>query len=343
MVEDVTVEQFVAEVMRGDVTPIDVRSPGEFAEGTVPGSYNIPLFDNQERHDIGTIYKQQSIEAAKARGVEIVAAKLPTMMRELQSIPGRKAIFCWRGGMRSKTAATLLSILEGKVYRVKGGYRAYRQWVVRSIETFEWKPRLIVINGYTGTGKTKILRSLQQEGYPVMDLESIAAHRGSIFGGIGLAAHNQRTFDALLLQSCLQLQNQPYVIMEAESRRIGKAVMPEFLSQAKATAQHWIIQLPLEERVSNILADYEPHLYGSEIMSAFERIERKIHTPAATAIRTYLQQEDYAAATRLLLEYYYDSRYAHVIAEYDVLTTHIIAQSTEDAQRQIKSYLNAQQ
>jgi tRNA 2-selenouridine synthase len=342
LVEDITVEQFVAEVMNGDVTPIDVRSPGEFAEGTVPGSYNIPLFDNQERHEIGTIYKQQSIEAAKARGVEIVAAKLPAMIRELQSIPGRKAIFCWRGGMRSKTAATLLSILAGKVYRVQGGFRAYRQWVVQTIETFEWKPRLIVINGYTGTGKTKILRSLQAQGYPVIDLESIAAHRGSIFGGIGLAAHNQRTFDALLIQSCLRLQTHPYVLMEAESRRVGKVVIPEFLYAAKAKAQQLIIHLPMEQRVSNILADYEPHLYSEAVMSAFERIERKIHTPAATAIRTYLQQEDYAAATRLLLEYYYDPRYAHVIAEYDVQRTNIVAQSAEDAQMQIMSFLDSQ-
>ena len=339
MVEDITVEQFVALLAKGDITPIDVRSPGEFVEGTVPGSVNVPLFDDEERKEIGIIYKQTSVAAAKERGLELVAAKLPSYIRELQSLPGRKAMFCWRGGMRSKTSATLLSLLEGKVYRVQGGIRAYRRWVVETLRTWEWTTPLVVLNGYTGTGKTKLLRSLHAKGYPVLDLERLAAHRGSIFGGVGLEPHNQRTFDALLAHELMRLRRSPYVLMEAESRRVGKAVLPEFLVEAKERAPQLFLELPTEVRVENILADYEPFRFKAECMEAFRHIERKIHTPAARDIRDALERDAFADAVRLLLEYYYDPRYEHTISEYNAERIHLRARTMQEAEERIEAYV----
>jgi len=339
LVEDITVEQFVELLGRGDLTPIDVRSPGEFAEGTVPGSVNVPLFDNEERARIGTIYKQQSVEAAKEAGLEIVSAKLPAFIRELQGQPGRKAFFCWRGGMRSKTASTLYSILGGRVYRVQGGIRAYRRWVVETLQSYELKQPLLVLNGYTGTGKTNILRSLHAKGYPVLDLEGLAAHRGSIFGGVGLEPHNQRTFDSLLVHELIRLRHSPYILMEAESRRVGKAVLPEFLVDAKERAPQLFLELPMEARVTNIVSDYEPERFKAQCVEAFERIERKIHTPAARDIRDALARDDFREAVRGLLEYYYDPRYEHTISEYGAERTVIRAATTMEAERKIESYV----
>ncbi len=339
MVEDIDVEQLIDWMTQEQVAVIDVRSPREYSEGTVPGSWNIPLFGDAERSEIGTIYKQQSIEAAKDRGLEIVSAKLPSFIRELQAIPKRKVFFCWRGGMRSKTAATLYSLLSGKVYRLRGGYRAYRRWIVQTMATYQWKPALIVVNGYTGTGKTKIIRSLHDQGYPVLDLEQLAGHRGSIFGGVGLKAQNQRTFDALLMHECIRLQNSPYVIMEAESRRIGKIVLPDFLMEAKSKSPQLVIRLPIDVRVASIIEDYEPHRFPAECMEAFRHIERKIHTPAATTIRDSLVQGEYAEATRLLLLHYYDPRYEFKLSEHSSESLVLDADSISQAEAKVKDYI----
>ncbi len=339
MVEDIDVEQLIDWMMQQQVEVIDVRSPQEYSEGTVPGSWNIPLFNDAERGEIGTIYKQQSIEAAKDRGLEIVSAKLPHFIRELQAIPKRKVFFCWRGGMRSKTAATLHSLLSGKVYRLKGGYRAYRRWVVQTTASYEWKPTLIVINGYTGTGKTKILRSLHHQGYPVLDLEQLAGHRGSIFGGVGLKPQNQRTFDALLVHECIRLQHSPYVIMEAESRRIGKIVLPDFLIEARNKSSQLFIRLPLDVRVASIIEDYEPHRFALECMEAFRHIERKIHTPAAASIRASLLHGEYAEATRLLLLHYYDPRYEFKISEHSSERIVLDADSISHVETKVKDFI----
>src|SRR5690606_11198772 len=128
-------------------------------------------------------------------------------------IPGKKAVFCWRGGMRSKTTATVLSLMDIHAYRIAGGYRAYRQWVVQQLEELTL-PEAIVIHGNTGSGKTALLRRLKEKGYPVLDLEGMAGHRGSIFGQIGLRAHNQKTFDSLLVDELLRYRESPYVLLE---------------------------------------------------------------------------------------------------------------------------------
>lgn len=339
MIEDISVEQFVELLGRGDVTPIDVRSPGEFGEGTIPGSVNVPIFDDDERRQIGIIYKQQSVEAAKERGLEIVSAKLPGFIRELQALPGRKAMFCWRGGMRSKTSAMLLSILAGRVYRVQGGIRAYRKWIVETLEHYELTQPLIVLNGYTGTGKTNLLRSLHRKGYPVLDLEGLAAHRGSIFGGVGLEPNNQRTFDSLLVHELIRLRNSPYILMEAESRRVGKAVLPPFLVEAKEKAPQLFLELPTQVRVNNIIGDYEPQRFKEQCVEAFKRIERKIHTPAAKVIDQALENDDFAVAVELLLEQYYDPRYEHTISEYGAERTVVRAASMQEAEMKIEAYL----
>ena len=154
MFQDITVEEW--RTLREDkkATTIDVRSPSEFAAATIPGSLNIPLFDDAERAEIGTIYKQVSVEAAKQRGLEIVSAKLPTFIRSFAEVPGPKTVFCWRGGMRSKTTATVLSLMGIRAARLTGGYRAYRQWVVDRLATIDYKPRAYVLHGNTGCGKT---------------------------------------------------------------------------------------------------------------------------------------------------------------------------------------------
>ncbi|MBE1441160.1 tRNA 2-selenouridine(34) synthase MnmH [Paenibacillus sp. OAS669] len=337
MFQDITVEELLEQ--KKDLTLIDVRSPGEYRDFTIPGSMNIPLLDDAERAEIGTIYKQVSFQAAKDRGLEIISAKLPKLIKQFEEIDSRKAVFCWRGGMRSRTTATVLSLMGIRVYRLAGGIRSYRQWVVKSLEHFELKPQMIVINGYTGTGKTTLLHRLAEQGIPVLDIEGLAGHRGSIFGQIGLKPNNQKTFEALLLQDLLRYNYRPFIVMEAESKRIGKAVMPDFLVQAKDKGIQLHLDMPMEARIRHIVEDYDPAAHKEECLTAFERIRRRLHTPIAAEIERALIMNQYAAAVALLLEHYYDPRYEHSGEKHVNDFIHLPVENPEDAVQKVTSFL----
>jgi tRNA 2-selenouridine synthase len=311
MFRDLTLDDLFALQEKGPHTFVDVRSPMEFKEATIPGSINIPVFDDQERAEIGTLYKQVGQEVAKERGLEIISKKLPNFIHAFKQIQTPMTVFCWRGGMRSKTAATVLDLMGIHTNRLSGGIRTFRQWVVHELEKEEFPPNFIVLNGFTGTGKTEILKRLADNGYPVIDFEYIAGHRGSIFGQIGLEPSNQKKFDSLLVQELIRFKNESYVFIEGESRRIGKVSLPHFLYDKKETGQQIVIHLPIEERVKVILAEYEPWKNPECFKEAFQLINKRLHTPIAKQIETHLDNGEYELVTELLLEHYYDPRYKH--------------------------------
>ncbi|MFD1953604.1 tRNA 2-selenouridine(34) synthase MnmH [Paenibacillus thailandensis] len=340
MFQDIALDEWMKLRENGELTTIDVRSPSEFKEATIPGSLNIPFFNDEERAEIGTIYKQVSVEAAKERGLEIVSGKLPSFIKQFAGLAGKKAVFCWRGGMRSRTTATVLSLMDIHVYRITGGYRAYRQWVVEQLQSMDFAPSAVVLHGNTGTGKTAILRRLEEKGAPVLDLEAMAGHRGSIFGEIGLNSHNQKMFDALLMEKLLAYRQAPYVLLEAESRRIGKAVLPDLIMRKKETGLHIRIELPIEERVRQIIGDYRPWEHPDACKSAFKRIKDRIHTPVAAEIESCLNQDKYERAVELLLSYYYDPKYSHASSQYCEQPAHVIrADSVDEAAAAVESIL----
>ncbi|MBN6186041.1 tRNA 2-selenouridine(34) synthase MnmH [Aneurinibacillus sp. BA2021] len=340
MFQDRTVQELLEHHKQGQLVLVDVRSPAEFKEATIPGSINIPLFTNEERAEIGTLYKQVSAEAAKERGLEIVSGKMPSFIRTFQQYDSPLAVFCWRGGMRSKTAATLLSLMGLPVSRLLGGVRAYRKWVVERLEQYEFQPQAIVIGGNTGCGKTHILHELQKQGYPVVDLEAAAGHRGSIFGGIGAAPHNQKWFDALLLDQLDRVNQAPYAVMEAESKRIGRVLLPDFLVEAKTSGVHITIELPLQERVRTILEEYRPQEHKSQYVEAFSKIKKRIHIPIAAQIEDHLRHDEYEDAIRLLLKHYYDPRYTFAEEQYRGESVVIQADRVAEAVEAVKRYLD---
>lgn len=311
MFHEIPLTDLFALQKKGDHTLIDVRSPQEFKEASIPGSINIPVFNNEERAEVGTIYKQVGAKEASEKGLEIFSKKLPAFIAEFKELTQPFTVFCWRGGMRSKTAATVLDLMGFRVNRLTGGVRTYRQWVVRELEQLDSMPKLIVLNGHTGSGKTAILKRLSQNDYPVINLEELAGHRGSIFGQIGLEPSNQTKFDSLLITEILRFQDMPYIFIEGESKRIGKVSMPQFLFEKKEQGLQLFINIPIEERVQNILEDYKPWEFPKFFREAFQRIKKRIHTPIAKQIEIDLDNGDFASATQLLLEYYYDPKYEY--------------------------------
>ncbi|WP_040952800.1 tRNA 2-selenouridine(34) synthase MnmH [Gorillibacterium massiliense] len=341
MFQDIAITDLLKLQQKEEVDIIDVRSPSEFLDMTLPGSRNIPLFDDEERRDIGTLYTQVGMSEAKVRGLEVVSAKLPAFIREFDSGSPKKAVFCWRGGMRSRTAATLLSLYGFKVYRLDGGIRAYRQWVVDQLQKFTMHPECIVLGGLTGTGKTDLLQRLAAKGYPVLDLEGMAGHRGSIFGGIGMQPRNQKTFDSLLLHKLLEVNESPFVLIEGESRRIGKVVMPSFLAEKKERGKLIVIDMPVATRVQNILKDYRPEENKEDCIGQFRRIADRIHTPVSKEIMEHLQMDRFAEAVELLLVHYYDPRYLHSAEGLLEAAVTIRVDSVDEAEKELIHQLPA--
>ena len=195
--------------------------------------------------------------------------------------------------------------------------------------------------GHTGTGKTAILNELKQEGYPVLDFEGMAGHRGSIFGQVGLRANNQKTFESLLLADLLKLQQAPYVLMEGESKRIGKAVLPESMINKKEAGTQLFIQLPIEERARHIVEEYKPEQHKDELVRAYGQIRKRIHTPIAAEIMQHLTEGRFEDAVKLLLVHYYDPRYEHAMNQYEGRRVRIEADTVAEAARKVKAYLES--
>ena len=210
-------------------TPIiDVRSPGEFAHGHIPGARNVPLFDNEERAVVGTLYKQHGRDAALLEGLRIVGPKLAGIVETARAIApdGRIGVHCWRGGERSASVAWLLDKAGGFTVNVlRRGYKAFRHHVQAS---FNEPLELIIVGGYTGTGKTDLIHALGAMGEQVIDLEGLASHRGSSFGALGLPPQpTTEHFENLLWHEVRNLDASRPIWLEDESLMIGRVKIPD--------------------------------------------------------------------------------------------------------------------
>lgn len=329
---------------------IDVRSPGEYADGTIPGAINIPIFSDEERAEVGTTYKQIDPEKARELGLELVAPKLPEMVKAVKEAAGDRTpvVFCWRGGSRSESICQILGLMGVKGYRLEGGYKKYRQMILDSFETYDFPPQGIVLHGYTGSGKTEILHRLAELGHPVLDLEGLAGHRGSAFGGIGIAEiRNQKQFDALLYNRLEELKHERFVLMEAESKRIGRVNMPDFLFMKKEKGMPILVNTSLEIRAERIIEEYAREGITAEFMEKCQgslcAIEKKlvmrIGKEGFTELMDKLTEGDLLHVTRVLLAEYYDPMYQHSQDKYSRFVLEVDADDLEQAVREIDQFL----
>jgi len=323
---------------------IDVRSPAEYAEGTIPGAVNVPLFDDNERRLIGITYRQKGVKQAKLDGLKVVAPKLPALVAGiLERCQGKKpVIFCWRGGMRSRAVASVLELVGKKALRLEGGYKAYRRFILAELAAYKLVTEPVVLDGLTGVGKTLILKELYSRGHPVLDLENLAGHRGSVFGGLGFKEpRGQKNFDALLWERLQELNDSPYLLVEGESRRIGRIFLPDFLYNAIRTGKRIKVEASLPVRVGRIVEEYtrmgEAELEEGE--AALDRLVKRLGKKLVAELKLLLRGGNLTAFVEILLREYYDPLYRKSLLPEQAYELVVQADDLKRAASQIEYYL----
>jgi tRNA 2-selenouridine synthase len=315
MSDELTIDAFLA--CPPGVPIIDVRTPDEFAMGHIPGAVNVPLFSDAERAKIGTAYLHEGRRCAVSLGLRYVGPRLEELARALLEHSDPAAahlhIHCWRGGMRSASVAWLLESTFGcRVATLKGGYKAFRRWV---LDSFAIPRQVRFVSGLTGSGKTEILKHLAAFGECVVDLEGLANHKGSAFGHLGEDAQpSQAQFEnALALAWRATAPTRP-VWLEDESRMIGKRVLPEALWEQKGAARFHIVELPDDERIAHLCKIYACFPPG-ELAARVATIRSRLGGGRAKDAIEALHRGDFAAACRIILSYY-DRTYQTCLAVY---------------------------
>ncbi|MBD2102100.1 tRNA 2-selenouridine(34) synthase MnmH [Leptolyngbya sp. FACHB-261] len=281
---------------------LDVRSPAEYAQGHILGAKAFPLFNNEERAQVGTCYKQQGREQAVELGLALVGPKLADFVSKAKALaPERQVrLHCWRGGMRSGSMAILLETAGLNVSVLTGGYKAFRGWVRTCLQVP--KP-LVVLGGMTGTGKTMILTALAQQGEQVLDLEHLANHRGSSYGALGLGPQpSTEHFENCLATQWAKFDPQRRVWIEAESRRVGICRLPEELFAQMEQSPILEVNRSRTERVEILLAEYGSA--GTEaLIAATQRIKKHLGGLRAQQAVELIRQGN-PDAIHLVLDYY---------------------------------------
>lgn len=250
---------------------IDARSPAEYAEDHIPGALSAPVLDDAERARVGTLYKQVSPFDAKKLGAALVARNVARHIETLffaSPRSWRPLVYCWRGGKRSGAMAHILREIGWETAVLEGGYKAYRRWVVEALEAQPARFDFRVIHGTTGSGKSRLLAALKRAGAQALDLEHVAAHRGSVLGGLpDRPQPSQKAFESQLLVELLALDASRPVYVEGESRKIGQLQVPEALIARMRDAPCVMLDTRLEARVSLLLEEYR-HFVGNPAMLA---------------------------------------------------------------------------
>lgn len=283
---------------------IDVRSPGEFRKGHIKGAVSIPLFSDDERASVGTVYVQSSKEEAMELGLGYVQPKLDWFIREAGRVAGKSAlaIHCWRGGMRSKSFAEHLeSNGFSDLYLIKGGYKSYRNYV---LSFFEKPFQLRIVGGFTGSGKTYILKFLKELGEQVVDLEGLAHHKGSAFGAIGEGAQpTVEQFENNLFHVMRTLNIDAPVWIEDESHKIGKVSIPITFFRQIREGTVFFVDIPKEQRSEHLVKEYAS--FGNKLLSdAIHGISKRLGGQNVKLAHQYLEQENYHEVAMLALQYY---------------------------------------
>jgi len=292
---------------------IDVRSPAEFALDHVPGAVNLPVLNDDERAEVGTIYVRDNRFRARKVGAALVARNAARHIETyLADKPGsyRPLIYCWRGGQRSGSFASILQQIGWRVDLLSGGYQSYRRLVVAQLYDTPMPCPVVILDGNTGSAKTDLLLRLPAQGVQVIDLEGLANHRGSIFGGRPDGQPSQKGFESRLAAAISALDPARPVVLEAESSRIGDRTVTPTLWAAMKTAPRIAIAAPLPERAHYLTRAYGDLIVDPALLADLIGRLRKLHS--AEVIDTWqalARRGEYQTLAAGLMAQHYDPRY----------------------------------
>jgi tRNA 2-selenouridine synthase len=289
---------------------VDVRSEGEYGKGHIPQAINFPLLNNEERHLVGLCYKEKDQAAAVQLGFRLTGYKFADYLKGLEiRIPSKRVLlYCWRGGLRSNIMAWLLSTGGWEVTVWEGGYKSWRALCLHTITS---PIKLLVLTGKTGSGKTELLDALEQRGEPVVNLERLAYHRGSAFGGLGLPEQpTQEHFENNLCDSLMEAAHRGYAWAEDESRPIGRLRVPEAVFDNLQSGSRIEISRPYERRLERILNDHS--VFSNEVLAekTLQLRKRMGYDTNALAVKALVDDNDRRMWLNVVLSYY-DKAYGH--------------------------------
>ncbi|MEO8754745.1 MAG: tRNA 2-selenouridine(34) synthase MnmH [Casimicrobiaceae bacterium] len=297
---------------------IDVRSPSEFAEDHIPGAWNLPVLDDAQRAEVGTLHAKSSAFVARQRGAALVARNIARIVEEhCQGKPREWAplVYCWRGGKRSASLAHVLKEIGWRAVQLEGGYQTYRRHVVATLTTLPAQFRYIVVCGLTGSGKSRLLNALADAGAQVLDLEELAMHRGSLLGDRPDAPQpSQKWFDTGVLSTLARFDPARPVFVESESRKIGTVQVPEALLVTMRGAQCVRVDTPQPLRVALLKEEYAHFLADPAALAA--RLAHLVPLHGKKTVERWNAQAhagDFDPLVDELLVRHYDPTYARSI------------------------------
>lgn len=321
------IKEFIS--LSPDSLLIDVRSPSEYSHAHIPGAINLPLFSDEERKIVGTAYKQINREEAIKIGLEFFGPKMRKMVEEVEhhikekttdSTSGLKVfIYCWRGGMRSAAVGWLLELYGFDIILLANGYKSFRNYV---LNTFKHNFPFKVVGGFTGSGKTEIIKELYLKGNHVINLEEIANHRGSAFGNLNMHPQpSQEMFENILAWQLLPLlkDNVTEIWVEDESQRIGNLNIPMELWLQMRMAPVFFLDIPFDKRLLHIIEEYGSQ-ETEKILNSIERISRRLGGLDTKKACDLLKAGNMHDCFSILLKYY-DKYYLKGLHNRDNLTT----------------------
>lgn len=302
---------------------IDVRTPAEFEKGHIPGAINIPLFSNEERVVVGTAYKQVSPDEALMKGLDFVGPKMTSYIKQAKIMSSNRKVLvhCWRGGKRSFSMGWLLGIAGFDVMTLKGGYKAYRGFIQKAFS--ERKLNMLVLGGRTGCGKTSILHAIKEKQQQLIDLEGMANHKGSAFGGIGENAQpSVEHFENCLYDVIRKLDPQKLIWLENESRNIGRVFIPEGFWKQLKQAPLINLELPFERRVEHLVDQYG-QAPVEDLKQSFEKIKKRLGGLGFKKAIEALDNNDLKSAAAIALQYY-DKSYQYMLENNETKDIHLM-------------------
>ena len=319
---------------------IDVRSPCEHASERIPGSINLPLLSDEERAVVGTIYAEQGDSVARREALRFIAPKISPIVDNIVRIRKERqptVIHCWRGGLRSEAVASVLSIAGIDCWRLTGGYKAWRNYLLTQLKESRFTLNAVVLQGLTGVGKTEILGHLSELGASVLDLESLAHHRGSVFGSLGLGSQpTQKNFEAELWTKLKGFGNKS-VFLEAEGRKIGQVALPDCILKKIQTGKRLLVTGSLEVRRARILSVYMDKLdvQAVNIYEYLYKLKERLGAKRIAELMELANRKQYEELVNALLIEYYDPLYRRQIERGDPYDFEINSDDPKSAAQEI--------